>query len=131
MMLFLPTACKEVCGNAVKLLYFPCCVHWVCLYMMNGLVWRVAIHSYTALGLQREWGDKQQQADLYLQPFHLNDPHSELETLRCISQTCCQVYTSNVAEGVYYFFSESISQWCEWWLNNEWTQPRSLAQRNI
>jgi hypothetical protein len=38
---------------------------------------------------------------------------------------------SNVAEGVYYFFSESISQWCEWWLNNEWTQPRSLTPGEI
>jgi hypothetical protein len=66
-----------------------------------------------------------------LQPFRLNGPNSELETMPCISQTCCQVYTNNVAEGVYYFFPESISQWCEWWLNNEWTQPRSLTPREI
>jgi hypothetical protein len=63
--------------------------------------------------------------------FHLNGPHSELKILRCISQTCCSVYTSNVAEGVYYFLSESILQWCEWWQNNEWTQPRSLTPREI
>jgi hypothetical protein len=33
--------------------------------------------------------------------------------------------------AVYYFFSESISQWCEWWLKNEWTQPRSLTPEEI
>jgi hypothetical protein len=43
----------------------------------------------------------------------------------------CLVYKSNVAEGVYYFFSESISEWCEWWQNNEWAQPRSLKLREI
>jgi hypothetical protein len=61
----------------------------------------------------------------------VNGPHSELEILRCISQTRCRVYTNHVAEGVYYLFSESISQWCEWWLNNEWIQPRSLTPGEI
>jgi hypothetical protein len=130
MMLFVPTANKEVCGKALKLaIFFLLCslgvfaYEWFRLESVNTQLHssRVTKILWLLTAISR----------LYLQPFGLNGPHSELEILPCISQTCCQVYTSNVAEEVYYFFSESISQWCEWWLNNEWTQPRSLAHGEI